>query len=213
MTLTESLCTQIERDIVEGRLLPGDKLDEKVLAASMGTSRTPVREALRALESVGLVRIQPRIGATVNKPTVSEIIELFEVVGEMEAVAARLACSRANEVERGMISKQHDYCKDQAISGTAKSYFEANIQFHSMIWSAAGNHILEDQIILLDRRLSPYRRVVTFNPGRHQEALAEHTRIATAIQGRDGEAAAIAMLEHVALLGDDVVQLARNLRL
>lgn len=213
MTLTQSLSIQIERDIVEGKLLPGDKLDEEVLAARLNASRTPVREALRALAYVGLVRIRPRIGATVNKPTVSEVIELFEVVAEMEATAARLACLRASNAEIAMIAERHEFCEDQARTGTAESYFNANIQFHSMIWSAAGNHVLEDQIVLLDRRLSPYRRFVTFNPGRQQAAIAEHARIATAIQQRDEAAAAAAMREHVAILGSDVVRLARNLRL
>jgi len=212
-TLSQSLRNQIEKEIVEGKLLPGDKLDEEVLAARLKASRTPVREALRALASVGLVRIQPRIGATVNKPTVSEVIELFEVVAEMEAAAARLVCLRALDPEIDMIVAQHKSCENQARSGTADSYFDANMQFHSMIWSAAGNHVLEDQIVLLDRRLSPYRRFVTFKPGRQEEAVAEHTRIADAIQNRDEAAATVAMRNHVNILGSDVVHLARNLRL
>ncbi|MGC9371538.1 MAG: GntR family transcriptional regulator [Paracoccaceae bacterium] len=213
LTLSQSLSIQIERDIVEGRLLPGDKLDEEVLAERLNASRTPVREALRALASVGLVRIQPRVGATVNKPTVSEVIELFEVVAEMEAAAARLACLRASDAEISMIIERHKFCEEQARTGTAESYFEANNQFHSVIWSAAGNHVLEDQIVLLNRRLSPYRRFVTFNPGRQQEAIVEHARIAEALRMRDEAAATAAMREHVSVLGSDVVQLARNLRL
>jgi DNA-binding GntR family transcriptional regulator len=149
----------------------------------------------------------------VNKPTVSEVIELFEVVAEMEAAAARLACLRASDTEIAMIVAQHNSCEDQARSGTADSYFDANTQFHSTIWSAAGNHVLEDQIVLLDRRLSPYRRFVTFKPGRQEEAVAEHARIANSIQNRDAAVAAVAMREHVTILGSDAVQLARNLRL
>lgn len=213
LTLSQSLCILIEREIVEGKLMPGDKLDEESLAARLNASRTPVREALRALASVGLVRIQPRIGATVNKPTVSEVIELFEVVAEMEAAAARLVCLRASDTEIAMIVAQHKVCEDQARSGSAESYFDANMQFHSLIWSAAGNHVLEDQIVLLDRRLSPYRRFVTFKAGRQEDAIAEHARIADAIQTRNQVAAVAAMREHVTILGSDVVQLARNLRL
>ena len=213
LSLSQLLCIQIEREIVEGKLLPGDKLDEEVLAARLKASRTPVREALRALASVGLVHIQPRIGATVNKPTVSEVIELFEVVAEMEAAAARLVCVRASDPEIAKIVAQHKSCEDQARSGTADSYFDANTQFHNMIWSAAGNHVLEDQIVLLNRRLSPYRRFVTFKPGRQEEAVAEHAQIADAIQNRNSVVAVVAMREHVTILGSDVIQLARSLRL
>ena len=193
--MSQLLCIQIEREIVEGKLLPGDKLDEEVLAARLKASRTPVREALRALASVGLVHIQPRIGATVNKPTVSEVIELFEVVAEMEAAAARLVCVRASDPEIAKIVAQHKSCEDQARSGTADSYFDANTQFHNMIWSAAGNHVLEDQIVLLNRRLSPYRRFVTFKPGRQEEAVAEYEQV-TARMRTGGLTHALALGTH-----------------
>lgn len=213
LTLSENLSIQIEQDIVEGRLLPGDRLEEEVLAARFDASRTPVREALRSLGTVGLVRIQPRIGATVSKPTVSEVIELFEVVAEMEAAAARLVCLRARDEDIARIIECHEFCEEQARTGTAESYFDANNKFHRTIWTAAGNYVLEDQIALLDRRLSPYRRFITFNPGRQQEAVAEHARIAEAIRSRDEAATVVAMREHVTVLGSDVVSLARNLRL
>lgn len=213
LTLTETLTMQIEQDIVEGRLKPGEKLEEEVLAARFSASRTPVREALRTLATVGLVRFLPRYGATVTKPTVSEVMELFEVVAEMEAAAARLCCLRATDEEIARLIAYHELCDEEARSGTAESYFEANTQFHRTIWSAAGNHVLEDQIVLLDRRLSPYRRFITFNPGRQQESVAEHANIAEAIRNRDEAATVRAMRDHVAVLGGDVMALARNLRL
>lgn len=213
ITLAESIRIQIEREIVECHFKPGEKLDEEVLAARLATSRTPVREALRALASVGMVTIQPRVGATVAKHTVSEVMELFEVVAEMEAVAARLACSRADDTSRNLIAQRHTACEEQAASGTAESYYDANNLFHSAIWEAADNQSLLQQITLLNRRLSPYRRFITFDPGRKQDALAEHSVIASAIHEGNESAATIAMREHIALLGDDVLLLARNLRL
>lgn len=213
LTLTETLTTQIEQEIVDGKLRPGEKLDEEVLAVRFSASRTPVREALRSLATVGLVRVQPRFGATVSKPTVSEVIEYFEVVAEMEAIAARLVCLRASDLEIDRIMEFHALCETQALSGTAESYFEANTQFHHSIWAAAGNQVLEEQIVLLDRRLSPYRRFITFNPGRQQDSLAEHAQIADAIRNRDEAVSVTAMREHVTILGGDVVALARNLRL
>ncbi|WP_116134428.1 GntR family transcriptional regulator [Tropicimonas sp. IMCC34043] len=212
-TLSASIQSVIESDIVDGRLRPGDKLDEVMLAERLSTSRTPVREALRALASIGLVNIRPRVGATVARPSVSEVLEMFEVVAEMEAVAVRLACGRANAGDRTRIVQLHELCQEKAQKGTAQEYFDANNGFHGAIWHASGNQTLETEIFRINRRLSPYRRVITFNPGRTQTAMAEHLTIINAIRGNDAEAAATAMRDHVSILSEDVISLAHNLRL
>ena len=212
-TLAESLQRRIEQEIVEGHLKPGDRLDEEELAARLGASRTPVREALRALASIGLVLIRPRVGASVNRPTVSEIVELFEIVAELEAFAARLASAKADDAQRAAIMTAHEHCLNGVREQSADAYFEANTLFHQAIWDASGNRMLFDQIMQLDRRLSPYRRFITFNPGRTDGALSEHATIAHAIQNRDASTAAAAMRDHVAILSDDVLLLARNLRI
>lgn len=212
-TLSEIVREKIETEIVDGRLKPGDKLDEVVLAARLHASRTPVREALRALASAGLVNITPRLGATVDRPTVSQVIELFEVVAELEGVAARLATERGDDAARAAIAAAHDACTRTARFGAADAYYAANSVFHHAIWTAGGNQTLAAQIIAADKRLAPYRRFITFRPGRTQTALAEHETIARAIQARDGEAAAQAMRAHVRILGDDALTMARNLRL
>jgi len=160
-----------------------------------------------------MVTIQPRYGAAVAKPTVSEVMELFEVVAEMEAIAARLSCTRGEDTALALIAQRHLDCEEQAVSGTAESYFDANNLFHSAVWEAAGNEVLFQQISQLNRRLSPYRRFITFDPGRKQDAQKEHTTIAQAIHDRQADAAATAMREHVSVLGDDVLLLARNLKL
>lgn len=212
-TLAEIVRDKIETEIVDGRLRPGDKLDEAVLAERLHASRTPVREALRALAAAGLVNITPRIGATVDRPTVSQVIELFEVVAELEGVAARLATERGDDEARAAIAAAHDSCTRTARFGAADAYYAANTLFHRAIWEAAGNQTLTAQIITADTRLAPYRRFITFRPGRTQTALAEHETIAQAIQKRAGEAAAQAMRAHVRILGDDALNMARNLRL
>jgi len=212
-TLSEKLRDRIETEIVEGLLKPGDKLDEVALAARLRASRTPVREALRALAAVGLVNIRPRIGATVDRPTVSQVIELFEVVAELEGVAARLAAERGEDDALAAVAAAHDACTSAARLGAADAYYAANALLHRAIWEAAGNRTLVGQILAADKRLAPYRRYITFRPGRTQTALAEHEAIASAIQARKGEAAAQAMRAHVRILGEDALTMARNLRL
>ncbi|SNS17551.1 GntR family transcriptional regulator [Tropicimonas sediminicola] len=212
-TLAKQVESQIEQDIVEGVFLPGDRLDEEELAARLNTSRTPIREALRTLASIGLVAVRPRSGATVSRPTMSEVIDLFEVVAEMEAFAARLAATRATDAELRTVAEMHDACEREAGTGDAQRYFDANGHFHRSIWEGAHNPMLVEQIRIVDRRVSPYRRQITFHPGRQSSSQTEHRQIADALAARDAEAAAEAMRDHVMILSDDALQLSRHLRL
>lgn len=212
-TLSASVQTMVERDIVLGRFKPGDRLDEEELAKVYETSRTPIREALRSLASVGMVSIRPRRGAVVVRPTVSEIVEAFEIVAELEALAARLACERADDARIRDIGRLHQLCKTAALTGTADEYLDANNRFHEAIWKASGNTFLVEQIRLVERRLAPYRHAITFEPGRQQRGLEEHEDIALALSKRDPATAAISMRKHVMILADDALNLARNLRL
>ena len=86
---------QIRRWIVEGRLRPGERLVEQRLAEELDLSRTPIREALRMLQSEGLVRFEPNRGARVRSLTMADIDDLYELRGRLEAMAAELAAVRA----------------------------------------------------------------------------------------------------------------------
>jgi DNA-binding GntR family transcriptional regulator len=212
-TLGADLRAQIEREIVEGAFAPGQKLDEAALAERFGVSRTPVREALRSLSSTGLVHIEPRVGAVVARPTVAEMMDLFEVVAELEGIAARLACERMTAADEQAILAAHDACRVAAAAGDAAGYYAVNGRFHGAIWTASGNAVLRRQIGELDKRLSPYRRFITFRPGRTETAIAEHEGIARAIAARDGERASRAVRDHVRVLADDVFALVKSLSL
>jgi len=212
-TLADVVESRIEQEIVEGHIAPGDRLDEEELAARLSTSRTPVREALRKLAASGLVTIRPRAGAHVTRPTMTEIIELFETVSALEAFAARLAAERATVAQLESIQAAHALCNDLAASGDAKAYFEANRVFHNAVWEAANNQVLRQQITAVDKRLSPYRRQITFHPNRTQDSQTEHDQIAQALADRKPEVAEKAMRDHVMILSDDAMQLARDLKL
>jgi DNA-binding GntR family transcriptional regulator len=211
--LGRDISADIEVQIVEGRLSPGDKLDEVALGQRYGVSRTPVREALRALAATGLVHFQPRIGAIVAQPTVGEVMDLFEVVAEMEGVAARLACERMDEMDEALIVDTHRACQKAASSFDAEQYYRTNGQFHRAIQKAAHNQVLIDQIELMNKRLSPYRRFITLRPGRTETAIQEHEGVFNAVLERNGEAASSAMRRHVRVLAEDTLALSRSLRL
>ena len=86
--------TQLQEQIIDGHLKPGDELDEKLLAARFGVSRTPIREALLQLSSLGLVKMRPRRHAIVSALTVQQVIAMWEVLTELEGFCAALAARR-----------------------------------------------------------------------------------------------------------------------
>ncbi len=211
-SLTATLVATIENDILEGRLRPGDRLEEIALARRFEVSRTPIREALRDLAASRLIELRPRQGATVARLTAAEVMELFEVVAELEGVATRLAAERMTADEVVTIEAAHAACRRAASGADAAAYYRINGEFHGAIHAAAGNLVLVEEIRVLDKRLSPYRRFITFRPGRTQEALLEHDTILAALRARDAEGARTEMRDHVRILGEDALFLAKGLR-
>ena len=212
-TLAAAIAATLEAEIITGDLAPGQRLDEQMLGNRFNASRTPVREALRLLAASGLVTSEPRAGTLVSRPTVSEIMDLFELVGEMEAVAARLACERMTEHHRRAISESHEACQRAAAGTDVDLYIRMNDLFHAAIHAACDNRALIAQIAALNKRLMPYRRFITFRPERNQAATQEHELLADKLLSGDAPAAARAMREHVGMLAEDALVLARSLKL
>ncbi len=94
LTLASTVHRQLEAEIAEGRIEPGTRLDEQEVAARFGVSRTPVREAFRLLAADDLVELRGRQGAAVRVIGVHTLIEMFQVMGELEGLCARLAARR-----------------------------------------------------------------------------------------------------------------------
>ncbi len=211
-TLGSRLRAAIESEIVDGRLKPGTKLDEGLLSERFSVSRTPVREALRGLAAVGLVSFQPRQGAIVASPTVGEVVDLFELVAELEGIAARFVAERIDTAGEQRIVEAHDACREAAQGFDPERYYAMNGVFHRAIRDGAANAALATEIESLDKRLSPYRRFITFRTGRTETALREHEAIVEAIVARDASGAAKAMSDHVRILGEDALALAKSLR-
>lgn len=200
--LAEDLRCSLETEILSGLLLPGERLDESGLAKRFGVSRTPVREALLQLASSGLIEMRPRQGAVVATVTVQDLMQMFEVMAELEAMCARLAARRANPAERAAIAAAHETCKTAARSQDLGAYYEANRVFHETLYAGAHNAYLQDKTRSLRNRLSAYRRYQLHQPGRVARSLAEHEAVVEALMAGDAEAAENAMRTHVAIQGD-----------
>ncbi|MFC0201542.1 GntR family transcriptional regulator [Paracoccus rhizosphaerae] len=192
----------LENAIVDGQYLPGQKIDPDAIARDYGCSRTPVREALQALEASGLLIVQPKRGTFVAKLGVSELMERFELMAEMEAFCARLACRRADAQDIAAITASLEACEAAAEAGDSDAYYAQNTRFHQAIYGAAHNAFLEAETLRLQAILQPYRRRQLQARGRVLTSLDEHRHIAAAIRSGDAARAAQVMTDHVLVQGE-----------
>ncbi|MFI5796089.1 GntR family transcriptional regulator [Streptomyces sp. NPDC051677] len=202
----------LENAVVEGRYRPGERLDPARLEQEFGCSRTPVREALQALERSGLVQIRPKQGTYVTELSVSELAERFEVMAELEGMAARLSARRIERESLAQLEQALEECERHALAGDADGYYYANASFHGVVYDSSGNEYLRRQVHELKRALQPYRRLQLRVPDRMRRSLAEHRDIAGAIARGDAESAENAARDHVLVQVKEFSQLVRTWR-
>ena len=203
-TRTEILVSEIEKLIVNGSMVPGQRLDEMVLAKKYGVSRTPVREAIRALTAIGLVQNTGKQGSQVAKLSISMLIEMFELMAVLEGMCAQLAARRATKNELLEMKKTHQLLEKTFEKGNHKEFYNVNLQFHDQLYNASHTQYLAEETLRLRRRLSPYRMRVTFQPGRMNSTLEEHNKILIAIKKGESELAKNEAISHLRLIGNDL---------
>lgn len=203
-TLSEDLRAELEDMIVSGALRPGSRIDEADLASRFRVSRTPVREALKALIATGLLDMRPRQGVTVATISIPILLEMFEMMAALEGLCAKLAARRAQRDEKAALREIHTRLIAALDTQTPELFYAVNHEFHDLLYDASHTHFLAAQTRALRKRVAVYRRHVTFQPGRMAATIGEHERILQAIEAGDAEAAFRAAGEHVTLLGDDM---------
>src|SRR5688500_14403067 len=157
-SLTTLVQREIERRIVAGELAPGAKLNEAELAAAMGISRGPVREAFRALEQAGLVATAKNRGVFVRQVSRQEASDIFEVRAALEREIGALAAKRAT---REHLERLRAIVKRMQAAGRKRdpdAYFPLNIEFHEVLAEAAGNRALAAHYRRVVNELNLYRR-------------------------------------------------------
>jgi DNA-binding GntR family transcriptional regulator len=209
---TGSLKDEIENEIIAGRFPPGERLDEVSLAARYGVSRTPIREALHALAASGLLEVRPHRGTIVAEVSPERLFEMFEVMGEMEAMCARHAARRMVEAEYRELDAAHAACGVAAQNEDSDQYYYENERFHFCIYEGSHNGFLAEQCKGLHRRLQPYRRLQLRVRNRMATSYREHGEIAAAIKAGKGEEAASLLRHHVIVQGERFADLVTSLR-
>lgn len=187
VTLHEAVLNQLRDMIIEGKLGPGQRINEGQVGASLGVSRTPLREAIKTLASEGLVEILPAKGAIVRRFSERDIADILHVLKVLEQAAARLACAVASEAEIAAIVDIHARMMKLYAAGDRLAYFKLNQAIHSAIARASGNAALAQTHEQLQARIKRTRFVGNERPERWAGAVAEHEEMIAALRARDAD--------------------------
>jgi phosphonate utilization transcriptional regulator len=196
-SLTRLVAAELERLILSGELAPGEKLTEMALAARLGVSRGPLREAFRLLDEAGLVRAEKNRGVFVRDIPLAEALEIYDLRAAMDELVGRRLAERieppALRELRGLVERM-----EQAAKGKdADAYHLLNLRFHDRLVELAGNAKLTAIYRKLIKELSLFRRMNFADAGLLPLSASEHRSIVKAIASGDPEAAGRAMYEHV----------------
>jgi len=198
---THSLATlahrELERMILAGDIPAGGKLNEADVAAQLGISRGPVREAFRALEESGLVRVEKNRGVFVRQISVAEADEIFDVRASLDEMIGRRVAERADPGQLAQLRALIGRMETAAAARDTGGYYAANIEFHDSLAQFAGNLKLLEMYRRLVNELSLYRRKTIERGGAIlPTSMREHKKIVEAIAAGDGALAGRLMYEH-----------------
>lgn len=210
-TRSEHVRELLEEGIATGTFPPGMRLDEVELSQRFDVSRTPLREALFQLASAGIVEMQPRRGTVVAEVSPHRMVEMFEVMGELEAMCGRLAARRMLPAEHAHLLEAHHACEAARLASDPDKYYYENERFHHIIYEGSHNGFLEQQASALHRRLRPYRRLQLRVRDRMPTSLREHEGVVQAILAGDAELTAQRLRDHVVVQGQRFADLVASL--
>ncbi|WP_312515782.1 GntR family transcriptional regulator [Massilia sp.] len=205
--LHDTVVGHLRKLIVESVFPPGAKLNERELCETMGISRTPLREALKALAAEGLVDIAPNRGASVYKMSREEVWEAFEFVSGLEAMAGELACQRITPAEVDGIKTLHAAMLACKAQGDLPGYYSNNQAIHNQITMAARNTVLLQTYMSMNRRLQALRQRTNVVPTKWDQAVDEHSQMIEALDARDGKRLGKLLADHLLDKRDSAMQL------
>ncbi len=187
----------IREAIIDGRLVPGQRLKEEELARELGMSRTPVREALLLLQSEGLIESIPRRGATVRSYAVNDLDDMYQLRAVLEGYAARRAATR---ISRDDVARLEESCArfDRLrADDDLRDLVKENLFFHNVILEAAGSGRLGPLVRNVIEVPLVYKSFYWYSP--EQKLISEHyhKQLTRALGAGDAKRAEMIMTEHV----------------
>lgn len=186
---------RLHEAIRAGRFRPGDRLREVDVASKLGLSRTPIREALRKLESDGIVKHRPRIGAVIRTLSQPEVVELYEMRLVLERTAAQMSAKHASLAEIDVLEDLN--ARIDAAGQDTQVAAALNQDFHRCIYLSARNQFLLESARALNNALMLLGPTTLDDEARIKTVSNQHAKIITAIRAGNQEAAGDAAEAHL----------------
>jgi DNA-binding GntR family transcriptional regulator len=196
-SLHEVAARRIREMIVKGDLGPGAKLQERELSELLGISRTPLREALRALAAEGLIRVLPNKGAVVQNLSVDEVLDSFCVIGALDSLVGELVVERMEPQDLIELEELHERMQARFRARDLLGYFKVNQDIHRRLGELAGNRTLERQLRWLNALVQPFRYSVNIEVESWERSMRDHDKIMTALRERNGPVLAAVLRQHL----------------
>lgn len=195
--LSNSLLGKLQKDILTGRLKPGQKLTEQELCKAYEVSRTPVREALRQLETDGLVENILNRGAFVTGMTEQDYEDMFELRKFCEVQAVKWAIERITDEEMDTLEETFEFMEFYTMRNDFNKMLTINSGFHQVIYEAAHNRMLKKQLMLYQNFIKYRESAAVQDDAYLTTVLEEHRAIFRAFKEKDAASGATAMEVHI----------------
>jgi DNA-binding GntR family transcriptional regulator len=196
--LHEEATDRLRDLIVQGRLPPGTRLNERLLTAQFGLSRTPLREAFKVLVTEGLVELLPNRGAIVSQMDPVRLAETLAVMGALEALAGEFACLNATDGQINEIRSLHFEMLANHARGDLAGYFKFNQAIHLKIVKYSGNAVLYNTYLQLNANVRRARYMANLSQERWDAAVREHGEILEALAAREVDRIKALLSDHLA---------------
>ncbi|MBI3531045.1 MAG: GntR family transcriptional regulator [Burkholderiales bacterium] len=204
--LHEQVTHRLRQMLVEGRIAPGAKLNERELCEELSVSRTPLREAIKTLAAEGLVELLPNRGAIALQLGEADILNTFEVMAGLEGLSGELAAQRIDEDALNEIKAMHFEMKAAYTRRDLSNYYRLNAAIHRAINEAANNPVLTATYNQVNARLQALRFRSNQDGEKWARAMAEHDQMVAALEARDGAALRAVLVAHLGHKRDVVAE-------
>jgi DNA-binding GntR family transcriptional regulator len=195
--LHDQVASRLREMLVEGRIPPGAKLNERELCEALNISRTPLREAIKMLAAEGLVELLPNRGSVAVQLSEADVHNTFEVMAGLEALSGELAAQRITDEELAEIRALHYEMLAAYTRRDLSAYYRLNAAIHNRINAAAKNPVLSSTYNQVNSRLQALRFRSNQDGEKWSHAVQEHEDMVKALEARDAQALSRVLMNHL----------------
>lgn len=197
ISLSKAVYDDLYRQILSGKLPPGERITEMQVSQSMVISRAPVREALKRLAEDGLIVLVPRSGCYVAEPTPAEIDELYEIRKRLEAMALEYGFDKLDRKRLKKLRDEFAECLNLSETKLLKKEIQLDMQMHNLIAEASDLKYLQAILAKMRARIQVFRVRIARCFDHASAALQEHMEVLDAVIERDKELALESLRRHI----------------